>query len=193
MSKYYSGGHKGVGNGIEEPINTITAVDHNALVEAHLLTLRNHMDGQTLHEPITTICTSSGHYGLIKTLLVKAEDKNLYRWPKVRELLNKYCGYTIANDEVLLMNIGGIYYFIADIGLRMLVPRELYNGNGFPPDYVIDIDVKGNSYTKDKQIARCGNAVPPPFAEALVRANLPALAARCKLGTMEALADYMVI
>ena len=28
-------------------------------------------------------------------------------------------------------------------------------------------------YAKDKQVARCGNAVPPPFAEALVRANLP--------------------
>ncbi len=24
-------------------------------------------------------------------------------------------------------------------------------------------------------VARCGNAVPPPFAEALVRANLPEL------------------
>nr|DAH61102.1 MAG TPA: Modification methylase HhaI/DNA Complex-SPECIFICITY, CPG SEQUENCE, C5-METHYLCYTOSINE, NUCLEOTIDE [Caudoviricetes sp.] len=30
-------------------------------------------------------------------------------------------------------------------------------------------------YAKDKQVARCGNAVPPPFAEALVRANLPEL------------------
>jgi len=28
-------------------------------------------------------------------------------------------------------------------------------------------------YAKDKQVARCGNAVPPPFAEALVRVNLP--------------------
>lgn len=27
-------------------------------------------------------------------------------------------------------------------------------------------------YAKDKQVARCGNAVPPPFAEVLVRANL---------------------
>lgn len=33
----------------------------------------------------------------------------------------------------------------------------------------------GVKYAKDKQIARCGNAVPPPFAEALVRANLPEL------------------
>lgn len=32
-------------------------------------------------------------------------------------------------------------------------------------------------YAKDKQVARCGNAVPPPFAEALVRANLPELCA----------------
>jgi len=31
----------------------------------------------------------------------------------------------------------------------------------------------GTRYAKDKQVARCGNAVPPPFAEALVRANPP--------------------
>lgn len=34
-------------------------------------------------------------------------------------------------------------------------------------------DYTGREYPKFKQIARCGNAVPPPFAEALVRANLP--------------------
>lgn len=42
---------------------------------------------------------------------------------------------------------------------------------------VFDVDpvaaTGGNRYAKDKQVARCGNAVPPPFAEALVRANLP--------------------
>lgn len=32
---------------------------------------------------------------------------------------------------------------------------------------------RGVKYAKDMQVARCGNAVPPPFAEALVRANLP--------------------
>lgn len=39
--------------------------------------------------------------------------------------------------------------------------------------YVIDRDYTGKPYTKTAQVARCGNAVPPPFAEALVRANLP--------------------
>lgn len=28
-------------------------------------------------------------------------------------------------------------------------------------------------YSVSPKVARCGNAVPPPFAEALVRANLP--------------------
>jgi DNA (cytosine-5)-methyltransferase 1 len=38
---------------------------------------------------------------------------------------------------------------------------------------IIDQGYRGVKYAKDKQVARCGNAVPPPFAEALVRTNLP--------------------
>lgn len=57
--------------------------------------------------------------------------------------------------------------------LRMLTPRELYLANGFPPDYQIERDYTGTAYGKNKQVARCGNAVPPPFATALVRSNLP--------------------
>ena len=76
-------------------------------------------------------------------------------------------------SEGLLLLIGGVYYYIADITLRMLTPRELYNAMGFPPDYIIDHDYMGNAYGKTKQVARCGNAVCPPLAEAMVRANLP--------------------
>lgn len=74
---------------------------------------------------------------------------------------------------MILFLIGGAWYFMADIGLRMLTPRELYRANGFPDDYKIDKDYTGKEYGKTKQVARCGNAVPPPFATALVRANLP--------------------
>lgn len=71
------------------------------------------------------------------------------------------------------VEIEGVTYRIVDIGMRMLQPKELYAAQGFPAWYVIDQDYRGNKYAKDKQVARCGNAVPPPFAEALVRANLP--------------------
>ena len=60
-------------------------------------------------------------------------------------MLNAYCGYNIADDEVLLLDIGGEAYYINDIGLRMLEPRELYNAQGFPPDYIIDHDYEGNT------------------------------------------------
>ena len=88
-------------------------------------------------------------------------------------MLNKYCGYELADDEILLLNIYGIWYFISDIGLRMLTPRELYDAMSFPHDYIIDRDINGNPITRADQVARCGNAVVPLVAEALVRANLP--------------------
>ena len=72
-----------------------------------------------------------------------------------------------------VVEIVGVTYRIVDIGMRMLQPHELYRAQGFPEWYIIDQDYRGVKYAKDKQVARCGNAVPPPFAEALVRANLP--------------------
>jgi len=62
-----------------------------------------------------------------------------------------------------------------DIGLRMLEPKELYGCQGFPEDYIIDRDHEGKSYSKAEQVMKCGNAVPPPFAAALVKSNLPEL------------------
>jgi DNA (cytosine-5)-methyltransferase 1 len=88
-------------------------------------------------------------------------------------MLNQYCGYNLAEDEILLLKIRGAWYFISDIGLRMLTPRELYDAMGFPHDYIIDKDVNGRPITRADQVARCGNAVCPAVAEALVRANLP--------------------
>lgn len=64
--------------------------------------------------------------------------------------------------------------------------RELYNAMGFPVDYAIDRDYLGNEYPKDQQIAKCGNSVPPPLAEAMVRANLPEWCGG-KIETMEQL------
>lgn len=66
-------------------------------------------------------------------------------------------------------------YQIVDIGMRMLQPHELFKAQGFPDGYIIDRDYSGNKYPKSHQVARCGNSVPPPFAEVLSRSNLPEL------------------
>lgn len=109
---------------------------------------------------------------------------------EVRKLLNTYCGYELAEDDILLILIDDWWYYISDIGLRMLSPRELYDAMGFPHDYVIDRDPMGNKISRADQVARCGNAVCPAVAEAMVRANLPELAAR-KMGSMEELRGEM--
>lgn len=74
-----------------------------------------------------------------------------------------------------------------------LSPRELYNAMGFPPDYIIDHDADGKPYPKTQQVARCGNAVCPPMAAAVVAANLPEYAVPGKIETMAALADAVAM
>ena len=165
------------GQGMDEPIMTLDAANRYGLSVAFLSKFYKTGIGQKPDEPLHTVTTSAGHFGIV-TVKMSRSEMNLHHWNEVRELLNAYCGYAIAEDEILLLDVNGTMYFISDIGLRMLTPRELYAANGFPPDYIIDHDYTGRAYGKTKQVARCGNAVPPPFAEALVRANLPEMCGR---------------
>lgn len=184
LSKFYGGC---VGVEITDPIPTVTAVDHNALQIAHMVKMKGTNLGGPATDPVQTITAGGGHHGIVTTRIVKAEaGADLGHWPEIRELLNTYCGYNLGPQDVILFRIEGAWFFLADIGLRMLIPRELYQANGFPDDYKIDRDYLGNEYKKSKQVARCGNAVPPPFAEALVRANLPEWCGE-KITTMEEL------
>jgi DNA (cytosine-5)-methyltransferase 1 len=82
-----------------------------------------------------------------------------------------------TKDRFGLVTIHGEKYIITDIGMRMLRPRELYNAHSFPADYIIEHDADGGRITKKDQVAKVGNSVPPPFATALVRANLPEMCA----------------
>lgn len=172
LTAYY--GAERHGQNAKAPLRTVTARDRAGLTLASLVKMKGTNLGGAVSEPVQTITAGGGHHGAVTTEVWKAEPgAEMHNWPKIRGLLNIHCGYALADDEVLLLELGGAWYFIADIGLRMLIPRELYRANGFPDNYIIDRDYTGREYPKFKQTARCGNAVPPPFAEALVRANLP--------------------
>ena len=189
LVEYYG---NGVPLDISEPMRTATSHDREALTAAHLAEFKGQDIGQSVFAPLRTITASAGEFALCRAVLVKASGCNLGHWPNVRALLNRYCGYRMADDEVILLIIQGIAYYIADITLRMLTPRELYNAMGFPSDYIIDHDYMGNAYGKTKQVARCGNAVCPPLAEAMVRANLPEWCGN-KITTMEQLNDSVAV
>lgn len=177
-----------VGTKAEEPAATTLGNDHQGLVATHMVKMKGTNLGGPMSEPVQTITAGGGHHGVVTTRITRAEPgADLGHWPEIRDLLNTYCGYDLGPEDVILFQISGVWYFMADIGLRMLIPRELYRANGFPDDYKIERDYTGQTYGKSKQVARCGNAVPPPFATALVRANLPEWCVGVEINTMEEL------
>ncbi len=173
----------------DAPLPTVTTLPRHYLTETHLAILRNNMDCKSLGEPMPTLTTSAGHMAQIATYLEKIDgSQDLGHWAEVRKLLNEYAGYNIADDEILIIEIDGVQHFISDIGMRMLKARELKLAQGFPEDYVIDIEPYiGKKYSEAKQIARLGNAVCPPVATALIRANCPQLAYKRPLTTVKEL------
>lgn len=169
LVKHFGGNYQGAGVALDEPAHTVTTTDHHGLVTSHLVKLRGTCrDGQRTDEPMPTVTAGGLHVGEVKTTLaVDLYDQQ--RAEQTLAFLREYCGVDCDG----LLTISGVVYRIVDIGMRMLQPAELYCAQGFPEWYIIDRDYTGTKYAKDKQVARCGNAVPPPFAEALVRANLP--------------------
>lgn len=158
---------------VREPMHTVTTREREALTAVHIAEFKGQDKGQDVISPLRTITAGDGQFAQCNTVLVKAGTGDYGHWPEIRELLNRYCEYQLADDKILLLIIGGVAYYIHDILLRMLSPKELYAAMGFPPDYIIDRDYLGNEYKRNKQVARCGNAVCPPLAEAMVRANKP--------------------
>lgn len=174
VEKYFAGGYTGCGNAASDPLSTVTVEPRHGVCAAHVVEFKGQDIGQDICKPLRTITASAGEFAQCYAVLATVSNrKDLGHWPKIRQLLNQHCGYQLKEDEIILLIIQGIAYFIADITLRMLIPRELYNAMGFPIDYIIERDYMGNMYGKTKQVARCGNAVCPPLAEAMVRANLP--------------------
>ncbi|MEV3807925.1 DNA cytosine methyltransferase [Aeromonas hydrophila] len=169
LAKHYTGV---VGAELTQPLPTVTTVDHNALVTSHLVKLRGTCQhGQPVTEPMPTVTAGGLHIGEVRAFLLKyyGTDSTI---PCSEPL------HTVTTrDRFGLVTVRGEDYQIVDIGMRMLEPHELFAAQGFPADYVIDRDATGKKFTKTAQVARCGNAVCPPLAAALVRANLPEMCA----------------
>lgn len=214
MAKHYGGNYEGPGVDLNSPASTVTTVDHHALVSAqlvgcggragqsrprdasepmqtitakgdtaiatsHLVKLRGECTGSATDEPVATITGGGTHIGEVRAFLVKyysegGQDQDC-RDPM----------HTIpTKDRLGLVTVAGEQYQIADIGMRMLEPHELYAAQGFPSTYVIAPTMaNGKPLPKHAQVRMCGNSVSPPMAAALVRANVPDMASWSKKET----------
>lgn len=167
LAKHFTGV---VGSDLRHPIGTVTTRDHHSLVASHLVKLRGSCrDGQPLDAPAPTITAGGTHAGLVAAMLIKyyGADQD----PRLESPL-----HTITTKDrfgLVTVHVEGEPYYIADIGMRMLQPRELFRAQGFPDSYVID-HAGGRQLTKTAQVRMVGNSVCPPIAAALVRANVNA-------------------
>ena len=175
ISKFYGGGNTSPASDVGDPLPTVTAIDHNAVCAAYVTQFNNHCDGQVVDDPLNTMTAKSNHFGEVRAFLVKyyGSGDNAVSCEKPAPTIT-------VKDRMGLVTVRGQDYKIVDIGLRMLTPRELFDAQGFPSDYIIDVDADGKSYPKSEQVARCGNAVCPPIPTALVRANLPEMCVSAK-------------
>ncbi len=174
------GFYDGYGHAADTPISTLTASGSNQrLVTAYLI--KYYSSGgqwQRADEPLHTI-TAKDRAGVVEVIKVPADSLSPELREKARrcaDLLRSHLPEHFGEPaEIVLMSYGGTVWVLIDITLRMLQSPELYAAQGFPGWYVIDMDYRGVRHTKKAQVARCGNAVPPQLAEALVTANVPEL------------------
>ncbi|MCH7573582.1 MAG: DNA cytosine methyltransferase [Candidatus Marinimicrobia bacterium] len=160
---------KSVGCDVAAPAPSTTAGGggKTGLVTSHLIKLRGTCrHGQDVREPMPTITGGGTHIGEVRAFLIK------YYGTATGQSLREPAHSITSKARLGLVTIHGQDYQIADIGMRMLQPRELYLAQGFPDDYIIDPDFEGKPLTKTAQIKMCGNSVSPHPAEALVRANV---------------------
>ena len=169
LAKHYTGV---VGSDLTDPLGTATSVDHHSLVTSNLVKMRGDNVGQSVEEPVQTISAQGTHFAEVRSFLVK-----YYGNEQDGIQMDEPIHTVTARDRFGLVTVAGEEYQIADIGLRMLAPRELFKAQGFPNDYIIGDDPsQGLTLTKSAQVRMCGNSVCPPLAAALVLANLSEMA-----------------
>lgn len=181
-----------VGRDLGDPMTTITnSGSQQQLVTAFLSSYYTDDSDRCRDaaDPLATI-TTENRIGLVECLLSPEHKAGALRvaaflmeyyseggqWSELDKPLNTIT----TRDRLALVTVfvQGMPYVIVDIRLRMLKPRELFNGQDFPADYIIDRGHDGRKFSISAQVRMCGNSVDPVMAEGFLKANAPELAVR---------------
>ena len=183
-----------------EPLRTVTTENRHAVVAAFLAQHNSGVVGREGETPLSTVTATGSQQAVVSAGLVnlKGSDRRSsaieaphptvtgqgMHSADVRAFLVKYYGeggtdqglsdplHTVPTKARFgMVTVGGELFEIADIGMRMLTPRELFRAQGFPETYRIEAGADGEAMTQAAQIRMCGNSVSPVVARALVAAN----------------------
>jgi DNA (cytosine-5)-methyltransferase 1 len=161
------------GNAVKAPLGTTTAGGggKSALIASSLIKMRGQNIGQPQQEPLRTVSAGGQHHAEVRAFLMK-----YYGSEAGGQNLKRPMGTATTKDRFGLVTVRGQAYVIADIGMRMLNPRELFRAQGFRDSYIIENGADGEPFSRAAQVRMCGNSVCPPLAAALAQANCAWLA-----------------
>lgn len=174
-------------NDITGPMGTVTASGGGqSLATAFMVQANggfNTTPARDLREPMSTVTISGSQQQLVEVKLSQEHQAGALQcaaflmryhasggqWADLRDPVTTIT----THDRLALVTVWlkGEPWVIVDITLRMLVPRELYNAQDFPPSYVIDRTAHGKVLTKTAQVRMAGNSVSPLPMRLIVAAN----------------------
>jgi DNA (cytosine-5)-methyltransferase 1 len=191
-----------VGHEVEEPLSTVVGKGcTQSVVACHLLNMKgSDQRSADLAEPTPTVCAEGNHLFQVGALLTKYygsdQDPRLEEplhtvTTKPRFALAEWVAVAPPFDETMhdrarevaeFLRAHGVWnggefvtvgdLVLVDIGLRMLFPRELARGQGFPDSFRLeDVMHAGRLIPKSSQTSGVGNSVCPEMAERLVWCN----------------------
>lgn len=167
-------------SGADEPARVAcTGGGQAAVVAGALVKYYGTGDGQEANEPLHTV-TTKDRFCLTRAALAAPPfgPEHHERAHEVAAFLRAH-GFWDEREFVtidVVTDADAITLVMVDIGMRMLIPRELFNAQGFPHGYRIDRDLDGRTFSQSDQVGRAGNSVCPPLAAAIAAANVPHLA-----------------
>lgn len=160
---------------LDAPAPTITTRDHNSLAAVALATFRgtdaSHPGAASVGEPLPVVSAGGIHVAEVRAFLTAfyGTDGTAGKGQRIDQPLRTIT----ARHRLGLVTVEGVDYQIVDIGMRMLEPHELLRAQfgRFAASYDLSA-----AKTKSGQVRLIGNSVCPEIAEAIVRANVEAVA-----------------
>lgn len=147
------------------------------MTAAFLTKFQQNSTGQDVREPQHTVMAGASRFGVVEVPLIDGaaewSDDIARRAKRVYDFIvaEGIVGPWLDHDEQIV-RLPGTDLVVYDIGMRMLVPRELFRAQGFHDDYIIELTVGSKRVSKTEQVRLAGNSVCPDVAEALIRAAL---------------------
>jgi len=180
------------GHGVDEPLHAITSRLGTGIAVPFISKMRGDNIGYPVTEPMQTVSAKGQHHAAVSCMIEYYGTGSAFdlRQPMKTQTTKDRFGLISAeirfwgkSDTVFAVTVtavcfkagpvwvDGEAYLILDITLRMLFPRELFRGQGFPEWYEIEEGADGRRLSTKVQVEKAGNSVPPAMSETLANAN----------------------